>query len=394
MTDRSSASRSSSRTTSTPPAWPRRPVPGRSPAARRTTRSSSSSSRPPVPWSSARPTCPSGRTSGPDRRRAAGAGSAARRTWPTSSIAIPAARAPAPASSRPLTSQLPPSAPRPMARSSAPRARTRTSASSRRSGSWSRAGVVPIAADQDTAGPMARNVTDAAVLLGAMTGVDSDDPATAEQAGNAFTDYTQFLDADALDGARIGVWREGSFEAEASGRRGRRPRSWTTRSRRSKPRARRSSTRPTSRSADWATPSSRRCCASSRPTSPRTWRPTPRARTRLPAKTLQDLIDFNNDHPELESGAPESELELAGLRPRPGDRRPRRRHARDSARVATPGAQAAIDDTHGRATTSTRSSPRPTVRRGSPTRSTVTSVATSRRSSVRRVRPRSPATRT
>ena len=79
-------------------------------------------------------------------------------------------------------------------------------------GLLSRAGVVPISADQDTAGPMARNVTDAAVLLGAMTGVDPDDPATAEQVGNAFTDYTQFLDADALDGARIGVWREFSFE--------------------------------------------------------------------------------------------------------------------------------------------------------------------------------------
>ena len=54
---------------------------------------------------------------------------------------------------------------------------------------------------------MARNVTDAAVLLGAMTGIDPADAATAAQAGHAFTDYTQFLDADALDGARIGVWR-------------------------------------------------------------------------------------------------------------------------------------------------------------------------------------------
>src|SRR5678815_2302284 len=48
-------------------------------------------------------------------------------------------------------------------------------------GLWSRAGVVPISADQDTAGPMARNVTDAAVLLGAATGVDSHDAATAAQ---------------------------------------------------------------------------------------------------------------------------------------------------------------------------------------------------------------------
>ena len=81
-------------------------------------------------------------------------------------------------------------------------------------GLLSRAGIVPISADQDTAGPMARNVTDAAVLLGAMTGIDPDDPATADQAGNAFTDYTPFLDANALDGARIGIWREGSFEFE------------------------------------------------------------------------------------------------------------------------------------------------------------------------------------
>ena len=78
-------------------------------------------------------------------------------------------------------------------------------------GLWSRAGVIPISADQDTAGPMARNVTDAAVLLGAATGVDPNDAATAAQAGNAFTDYTQFLDDEALDGARIGVWREGTF---------------------------------------------------------------------------------------------------------------------------------------------------------------------------------------
>jgi amidase len=78
-------------------------------------------------------------------------------------------------------------------------------------GLWSRAGVVPISAEQDTAGPIARNVTDAAVLLGAATGVDPDDAATAAQAGHAFTDYTQFLDADALAGKRIGVWRETTY---------------------------------------------------------------------------------------------------------------------------------------------------------------------------------------
>jgi amidase len=84
-------------------------------------------------------------------------------------------------------------------------------------GLWSRAGIVPISADQDTAGPMARNVTDAAVLLGAATGVDPHDAATADQAGNAFTDYTQFLDDEALHGARIGVWRAGTYNQELVG---------------------------------------------------------------------------------------------------------------------------------------------------------------------------------
>jgi amidase len=78
-------------------------------------------------------------------------------------------------------------------------------------GLWSRSGVVPISADQDTAGPIARNVTDAAVLLGAATGVDANDPATAAQPGHAFSDYTRFLDDKALKGARIGVWRDGTF---------------------------------------------------------------------------------------------------------------------------------------------------------------------------------------
>ena len=82
-------------------------------------------------------------------------------------------------------------------------------------GLWSRAGVIPISADQDTAGPMARNVTDAAVLLGAATGEDPNDPATIGQV--ASDDYTQFLDADALDGARIGVWRAGTYDPSLVG---------------------------------------------------------------------------------------------------------------------------------------------------------------------------------
>ena len=78
-------------------------------------------------------------------------------------------------------------------------------------GLLSREGIIPISADQDTAGPIARNVTDAAILLGAMTGVDPADPATAAQEGKAYTDYVQSLDLEALDGARIGVWRKGTF---------------------------------------------------------------------------------------------------------------------------------------------------------------------------------------
>jgi amidase len=79
-------------------------------------------------------------------------------------------------------------------------------------GLWSRAGVVPISANQDTAGPIARNVTDAAVLLGAATGVDTRDTATAAQTGHALTNYRRFLDDKALNGARIGVWRAGTYD--------------------------------------------------------------------------------------------------------------------------------------------------------------------------------------
>jgi amidase len=75
----------------------------------------------------------------------------------------------------------------------------------------SRDGIVPISAQQDTAGPMTRNVTDAAVVLGAMTGVDPRDPATAAQKGHVYRDYTRFLGSRFLKGARIGVWRSGIF---------------------------------------------------------------------------------------------------------------------------------------------------------------------------------------
>ncbi len=76
----------------------------------------------------------------------------------------------------------------------------------------SRSGIVPISADQDTAGPMTRCVADAAVLLGALAGADPADPAT-EQAAAQPADYTGFLDPGALDGARIGIWRDGSAAA-------------------------------------------------------------------------------------------------------------------------------------------------------------------------------------
>jgi len=75
----------------------------------------------------------------------------------------------------------------------------------------SRAGIIPIAHSQDTAGPMARTVTDAAILLGAMTGVDPRDPATGGSEGRALADYTTFLDSNGLAGARIGVARDRFF---------------------------------------------------------------------------------------------------------------------------------------------------------------------------------------
>jgi amidase len=72
----------------------------------------------------------------------------------------------------------------------------------------SRSGVIPIAHSQDTAGPLARSVADAALLLGAMTGMDERDPATLESQGRAFADYTPFLRPDGLQGARLGVVRD------------------------------------------------------------------------------------------------------------------------------------------------------------------------------------------
>lgn len=75
----------------------------------------------------------------------------------------------------------------------------------------SRTGIIPISHTQDTAGPMTRTVTDAAILLGAMAGVDPLDKATAPSAGKAPEDYRASLKADGLKGARVGIARKRYF---------------------------------------------------------------------------------------------------------------------------------------------------------------------------------------
>src|SRR5499433_2528170 len=75
-------------------------------------------------------------------------------------------------------------------------------------GLLSRSGIIPLSLTFDTGGPMARSVNDVAVALGAMTGIDPTDPATSKSAGKFETDYTKYLKADALRGARIGIARD------------------------------------------------------------------------------------------------------------------------------------------------------------------------------------------
>jgi amidase len=71
----------------------------------------------------------------------------------------------------------------------------------------SRTGIIPISHSQDTPGPMCRSVRDAAILLGALTGIDTEDAATSDSREHFYADYTQFLKSDGLRGARLGVLR-------------------------------------------------------------------------------------------------------------------------------------------------------------------------------------------
>jgi amidase len=89
-------------------------------------------------------------------------------------------------------------------------------------GRISRYGVIPITADQDTAGPMAKTVTDAAIVLGALEGAapDPNDPATSKCTPPPGRDYTRFLNADGLKGSRIGIPRASFYDRVAPPRGG------------------------------------------------------------------------------------------------------------------------------------------------------------------------------
>ncbi|WP_424923878.1 amidase [Actinophytocola oryzae] len=78
----------------------------------------------------------------------------------------------------------------------------------------SRTGIAPISAEQDTAGPMARHVVDAAITMSVLQGRDREDPATANYPANQPTDYAKLLRPGALRGARIGVWRQAGIDPD------------------------------------------------------------------------------------------------------------------------------------------------------------------------------------
>ena len=92
-------------------------------------------------------------------------------------------------------------------------------------GRISRYGVIPITADQDTAGPMAKTVTDVAIMFGALEGAspDPNDPATTKCTPPPGRDYTRFLRPDGLKGARIGIPRAFYYDRMTPVRRGEAP---------------------------------------------------------------------------------------------------------------------------------------------------------------------------
>ena len=132
----------------------------------------------------------------------------------------------------------------------------------------SRAGIIPISRTQDTAGPMARTVADAAILLGAMTGVDWRDRATAAAVGRAGDDYTAALEADGLQG---GANRRRPEEVLRLQPRRRRADRWRDRGDEEAGRGDRRSGGHSDRRAARRRASSRCCCTSSRRISTPTW---------------------------------------------------------------------------------------------------------------------------
>ena len=185
-------------------------------------------------------------------------------------------------------------------------------------GLWSRAGVVPISADQDTAGPIARNVTDAAVLLGAATGVDPND-AGDSRSGRARLHRLHAVPRRSRPPGQADRRLARRHLRPGVGGLGRRADPRRRRSPRSRPKVRRSSTPPTSTSRRPPT-SSPRSCASSRPTSRRTSRPTSTVRTRCRPAVPADAR--RPDRLRCGPSGPRGTVERPGLRACRGDERP------------------------------------------------------------------------